>query len=300
MGGFDIFKSTWDGNKWSKPENLGYPLNTPDDDVYYYVSEKTNRGYLSTYREGGLGEKDIYEVIPIAKVKLIVTIKDSISQKNILDPDIKLSFSVENDSLKKYYNEIRLDSSENSLYLQSFKKYTVKIEKNGNLFYYNPIEIPLYEAEGNSIEKEFVIRYYTDSLSAGLKNLLITKTEVKPKIDSTIISKNYIFGNIFFEKNISKINPSYIPTLKKLITILKENKELKIEIQGFADEDGDDNFNKKLSELRALNVYDYLLSRGVSPKQIVFKGYGKTSKFGSGDSEEEKKLNRRVQFLKIN
>ena len=62
MGGFDVFKSTKDSSgNWSDPVNLGYPINTPDDDVYYYMSSSGKRGYLSSYREGGYGEKDIYE-----------------------------------------------------------------------------------------------------------------------------------------------------------------------------------------------------------------------------------------------
>ncbi len=65
MGGFDVFKSFYDEstNSWSKPVNLGYPLNTPSDDIYFYYSNEDNwSGYFSSYRRDGLGEKDIYKV----------------------------------------------------------------------------------------------------------------------------------------------------------------------------------------------------------------------------------------------
>lgn len=78
MGGFDVFKSFYDEstNSWSKPVNLGYPLNTPSDDIYFYYSNEDNwSGYFSSYRRDGLGEKDIYKVqfIPNVHVKGVVS-----------------------------------------------------------------------------------------------------------------------------------------------------------------------------------------------------------------------------------
>ncbi|MFQ3575918.1 MAG: OmpA family protein, partial [Cytophagales bacterium] len=300
MGGFDVFKCTWEGNKWGKPENLGHPLNTPDDDVYFYLSEATNRAYLSSYREGGYGEKDIYLAAPIAKVKLLANVIDSLSQKPILDADVKISFKVENDSLGKFSNQTSLSSSSLDLLLQSRKTYIVEFEKEGQKLYLTKLEIPVFLDEGKSLETQFVIPYYKDSLSAGLKNIQPEITKVEPKLDTAVITKDIIFGNVYFEKNISKINPSYFPVLKKLIALMKEHKDIKIEIQGFSDEDGDELYNRKLSELRAHNVYDYIVSRGISTKRVIFKGYGQTKKFGDGSSEIEKMQNRRVEFVKIN
>ena len=63
MGGFDIFKSVKDKNgNWSSPENLKYPINTPDDDIFYVQSTDGKRGYFSSIRNNGLGGKDIYTI----------------------------------------------------------------------------------------------------------------------------------------------------------------------------------------------------------------------------------------------
>ena len=63
MGGYDIFKSEWDdGRKWGPAQNMGYPINTPDDDSYYRLSPDGSYAYLSSYRIGGYGEKDIYTI----------------------------------------------------------------------------------------------------------------------------------------------------------------------------------------------------------------------------------------------
>lgn len=73
MGGFDIFKAALldpDMNVWEKPVNLGYPLNTVNDDIYFCLSEDGHTGYFSSEREGGLGGQDIYEVIfPTSQVE---------------------------------------------------------------------------------------------------------------------------------------------------------------------------------------------------------------------------------------
>lgn len=78
MGGYDVFKSEFDSTtmQWGDPINLGHPLNTPGDDIYFYYSDKNEwNGYFSSYRSGGLGEKDIYHVqfIPNVNVEGVVT-----------------------------------------------------------------------------------------------------------------------------------------------------------------------------------------------------------------------------------
>jgi outer membrane protein OmpA-like peptidoglycan-associated protein len=64
MGGFDVFRATFDpaANEWSEPENLGYPINTPDDDVFFVASKDGKRAYYSSIREDGMGYLDIYVI----------------------------------------------------------------------------------------------------------------------------------------------------------------------------------------------------------------------------------------------
>jgi outer membrane protein OmpA-like peptidoglycan-associated protein len=62
MGGYDVFKSVYQNGKWNEPENLGWPINTPDDDVYFVLSASGQHGYYSSDQPGGLGGKDIYRV----------------------------------------------------------------------------------------------------------------------------------------------------------------------------------------------------------------------------------------------
>lgn len=63
IGGYDIFSSVMDdAGNWSKPENMGYPVNSTDDDVFFVTSADGKRGYYSSFKEDGFGEKDIYQI----------------------------------------------------------------------------------------------------------------------------------------------------------------------------------------------------------------------------------------------
>lgn len=111
MGGYDIFKTTWNEkeNKWSEPENLGYPLNTPDDDMTISLSLTGRHGYISSCRVGGYGDLDIYKVIfndidpAYAIISGTLMNKDSISiYKIIASPDTEKNdtITVINDTIK--------------------------------------------------------------------------------------------------------------------------------------------------------------------------------------------------------
>ena len=62
MGGYDIFKSTFENGKWTEPVNIGYPINTPDDDVFFVISASGKHGYYSSIKEGGKGGQDLYMI----------------------------------------------------------------------------------------------------------------------------------------------------------------------------------------------------------------------------------------------
>lgn len=71
VGGFDIFKTKFDNDKWMSPKNLGYPVNSGTDDVFYSFNTKENRGYLSTMREDAVGNYDIYMVRYLKPLKVL-------------------------------------------------------------------------------------------------------------------------------------------------------------------------------------------------------------------------------------
>ncbi|RVU24232.1 OmpA family protein [Sandaracinomonas limnophila] len=104
-------------------------------------------------------------------------------------------------------------------------------------------------------------------------------------------------NNLFFELNKATLTPESEPELKRIVSVMNENKTLAIEISGHTDNTGTDEFNNKLSLDRANAVRDYLLNAGIDGNRIKSKGYGKTKPKESNDTEEGRAANRRVEFV---
>lgn len=163
MGGFDVFKSTKsEEGKWSEPENLRAPINTPDDDIFYVQSADGKRGYVSSIRKNGLGEKDIYRIDfdraiaePLTLLKGILTFNGTnktpsnvritvMDEEGIVVQDIR-----PNEKTGKYIMILAPG--------QKGKTYAVNFEADG----YQPISISLVIPPNSSyqeIEKEFVLQ----------------------------------------------------------------------------------------------------------------------------------------------
>lgn len=97
MGGYDIFKSEWDGIQWGKPVNLGYPANTPADEVFFTVQANGRKAYFDSNRRGGRGEKDIYQMLFVDNLELTLkgTVYNSVTRQPVKNPKISLSIPAE-------------------------------------------------------------------------------------------------------------------------------------------------------------------------------------------------------------
>lgn len=90
FGGYDVFKSVYDSvsHKWSKPENMGSPINTTDDDLYFMVSEGGKNGYYASARVDGKGEKDIYVINFLPDTNFVAIKKDSVLKDSLSKPPL--------------------------------------------------------------------------------------------------------------------------------------------------------------------------------------------------------------------
>jgi outer membrane protein OmpA-like peptidoglycan-associated protein len=284
MGGFDIFKSTLDfSGNWSEPVNLGHPINTPDDDVYYYVESDGYRGYLSSYRQGGYGEKDIYEIIPIPYIVIKGDILSENTGKKV--ENAKIIFTPQRKNSKSRM-DINAGSGSYESKIQSYDSYDVSIIKEGDTLHKEVYQIPLKRKEGEVIVKDFTVRTKE-----------IAKVDTLPKKDTTaiIVAPVLKAENIYFDVNKYNIRADAKAELDKLAQMMKENPSVKIEILGYTDTDGDDNLNMILSQNRASSAYKYLTSRGVKSSRLSYKGMGE-SNVNPNDTPENKQKNRRAEF----
>ncbi len=274
MGGYDIFVSHWESGAWSAPQNLGYPVNTPDDDVFFEVSASGLHGYYASYKKEGLGEKDIYMVtfhtpgIPAGKLTIV---RGVISDANTHEP---LSARIELIDIEKneHIGVFNTDSKTGRylVSLPSGRNYAAVVYADGYLFESGNFNLP-----DTASYKEFDM------------NL-----ELKPMTEGNII----ILNNIFFDTDKFELKSESGNELQRITGMMEKYPTLQIEISGHTDNKGSDAYNHRLSEQRAKSVVDYLISKGVAENRLSYKGYGKDQPFTTNDTPEGRKMNRRIEF----
>lgn len=272
MGGFDIFKSekTASGG-WSTPVNLGYPLNTAGEDVYFVLSANGKIGYYSSDKEGGQGRQDLYSVrMPVSEEPELALLKGTVKDETgkPLDADITITDNSSREVIAKFSS-----NSANGKYmvaLPSGKNYGITIEKKGKLFYSENVFLS---------EKD------------GYKELKNDVQLQSAKSGATVILKN-----IFFDSGKSDLRPESTIELQKLVKLLQENPSIKIEVSGHTDNTGNADANLALSKTRAQKVSEYLSSSGIPNNRLIYKGYGSTKPISDNTTEEGRQKNRRTEF----
>jgi outer membrane protein OmpA-like peptidoglycan-associated protein len=290
MGGFDVFKSVRDTvtNTWSQPVNMGYPINTPDDDVYYYLTHNDKKGYLSSYREGGYGEKDIYEIAPIPYVIFICNLDNCKSRK-------ELTYVIT--SQKKTTRPVNVSG---------------KVENNkitAKILAYNTYRLALYDGKDTIYTENFGVEF-TEETNKTISKSIAAPCPDPPVVDSfpppkdtikpTVQDENLVLNNIYFESSRADLNEGAKAELDNISDMLKKNTKVTVEVAGHADSKGPDDLNLSLSDKRARAAFNYLVSKGVKKQRLKVKGYGETKPIGDNETEEGRAKNRRVEFIIIN
>ncbi|HQQ93055.1 MAG TPA: OmpA family protein [Bacteroidia bacterium] len=303
MGGYDIFKTTLVNGQWQKPENLGYPINGPDDDVFFVVSGSGNRAYFASSKTGGYGEKDIYRITFLGPEKTpILNTQDQLisvranpvnnlkteSQVALNSARLTILKGVVSDaeSAKALESQIDLVNNDKNLVLATFKSnsstgkylvtlpsgfnYGIAVKKEGYLFHSENFNLP------DTMQfQEFVL------------DIKLKKLEV---------GNSVVLKNIFFDFDQSKIRPESAAELSRLVKLLNDNPKLKVEIASHTDDIGSPDYNQKLSENRSNAVTEYLINKGINGTRLIAKGYGESKPIDKNDSETGRQNNRRTEF----
>jgi len=274
MGGYDIFSCTIDletAKILTNPVNVGYPINTADDDVFFVWSPDNKRAYFASEREGGYGEKDIYMLERKDIEAQLVVLKGKIlsSQTKLpLGSKITVIDNVTQKSMGVY--ESNSSSGNFIVILPEGKNYGIRVESPGYFFYSKNIDIPVLEH----------YQEIDDTIS----------------LDPLKVGTKIVLRNVFFDIDKSTLRNESEAELNHLLEILQNNKNIKIQISGHTDSDGNEDHNLALSEARAHTVADYLINKGIESSRLTYKGYGETKPYAPNDSPENKQLNRRTEI----
>ncbi|MBS1646629.1 MAG: OmpA family protein [Bacteroidetes bacterium] len=302
MGGYDVFKSTYENGKWGVPENLGYPINGPEDDVFFIVSGSGYHGYFASAKQGGYGKTDIYRITFLGPEKqpalmnednLLASVAAPVSDfkaekivskgpkmtilKGIIsDEQTKQPLEASIDLIDNEKNEVIATFNSNStsgkylVSLPSGKNYGIAVKKEGYLFHSENFDLPA-TADFQEVEKNIELK----------------------KID---IGKTIVLRNIFFDFDKATIRPESANELDRLIKLLNDNPTLRIELGSHTDSKGSDDYNQKLSQQRSQSVVNYLISKGIGSARLEAKGYGETQPIATNDTDEGRQQNRRTEF----
>jgi len=275
FGSKDIYYSRMDDSgKWQKPVNIGYPINSFDDESGLVVSADGNFGLFSSNLKNGFGAQDIYSFgIPeqarpakVTYVKGIVRDKDTKKtiESNVQVIDLKTNKTVFDDYTDPETGEFLAVMPIGSDYL-------FNVNAEGYLFYSENFEL-----KAADINKPYQIEVAIEKIKQG---------------------GNVTLRNIFFDTNKFNLLPASIRELDLLIDFLHQNESVNIEIQGHTDNVGDDKLNDKLSFNRANAVYDYLIKNQIDAKRLTFKGFGASKPIADNKTEPGRKNNRRTSFV---
>lgn len=275
MGNKDIFISRMqDNGHWSLPLNMGYPINTFNEESGLIVSPNGSTAFFSSNLKDGYGDMDIYQFklpadkqpMPITYVKGVVRDKES---RQFLEAKVQVVNLLNKQTAYNDYTD-----KENGEFLAVMPigaNYAFNASADGYLFYSENYELGL-----GSKTQPYLLEINLERLKVG---------------------NNMVLKNIFFETNEYKLLPESITELSTLIELLKQNLKVEIEIQGHTDNVGNDSQNEKLSLNRAKAVYDELILQKIDPSRLTFKGYGETKPIAGNDAEVQRKQNRRTSFL---
>jgi outer membrane protein OmpA-like peptidoglycan-associated protein len=139
----------------------------------------------------------------------------------------------------------------------------------------------------------------SEDMNMMLKNFKLAEGGAMNMLGKKFTDTKIITHGINFDYNKASIKPESMGTLNMIVNIMKENPELKFEIDGHTDSDGDDAYNMTLSQQRAETVKNQLTSMGIAATRLTAKGYGETKPISTDNSIESKANNRRVEFVKI-
>ena len=303
MGGYDVFRTEKQENgSWSEPENLGYPINTPNNDVFYEEIEAGRTAYYATNREAGYGGMDIYKVIYLGTEKEMALME-------LTDPIV---------GVLKPYDDIYFHETKNIDVDSSFIVYGLVTDSENGKPIVSKIEIIDNEANrviatavsdtgGNYLIRLPQSKIYGVEIVAEGYLLFIDLVDISNKNRDDLVRQDFqlvrvevgakvILKNIYFESGKSTLKTESYTSLNNVVKLLEANPTLRIEISGHTDNVGSMKTNMKLSNDRAKSVVDYLVAQGISASRLEYKGYAFQQPIADNKTEEGRAQNRRVEF----
>ncbi|MDU0370197.1 OmpA family protein [Hymenobacter endophyticus] len=282
MGGLDVYRcEQLAADKWSIPQNLGYPLNTYENEASIYITSDNRRGLCSRSKATVAGVKQErdrpvelfgFEVPKEVRARETSTytqgrVYDAFTKKPI-KADVQL-YDLNTDELVQYVGS----DAENG-------EYTVVLNEGR--------QYAMYAAADKYLMRSLSFDY-SDKRRFDPLTLDIYLEPVRS-------GRSIVLNNLFFDSKEFALKPKSRTELNRLVAFMKQYPDVQVEISGHTDDVGSDDDNLGLSQNRAKSVYTYLLSQGVKAQRLRYRGYGEAKSIHPNDTDEHRQQNRRIEL----
>jgi peptidoglycan-associated lipoprotein len=271
-------------------ENLGQPVNSSSDDFGIFLF-RPDRGFLTSNREGGKGDDDIYTFVnedPNLRVVNYflqgITYTTKPDSSRIILPDTKVTLVDGNGNVMQDF--VTGNDGQFLFKVYENENYTLIGETDGYLVKRQP-----YTTIGKSVP--------LTSFKELINNVTLDTVLVLDRLAKDVVFR---LNNIYFELDKSEIRSDAARELDKLVELLNDNPEIKIEMSSHTDSIASREYNKGLSQRRAESTVNYLIKKGIDPERLVAKGYGEDKPIARNtnpdgtDNPEGRQRNRRTEF----
>ncbi|MDQ3392542.1 MAG: OmpA family protein [Bacteroidota bacterium] len=341
FGGIDLYSATMDGNgRWVNVKNMGNEINTSGDELFPHVTDD-GRLFFSSNGHPGLGQLDIFVAVRKEGKIEIENLGTPINSANddfglsYINP--MHGFFSSNRSSSKGDDDIFLlidNSPERKVVNYFLAGLTYTTNDQGEEEILPNVKIRFVDSSGNLIEEaasdldgkfnfkveggmnyelvgakqgHFTTREEFTTVGKTVPQEELTKPvtnitfETKLVLDKIVLNKTIVLENIYYDLDKADIRSDAAVEIDKLVALLKDNPNIKIELGSHTDSRADDDYNLRLSQRRAESAVNYIVSEGIDKTRIRAKGYGETQLINrctndAACSEEEHQQNRRTEF----
>lgn len=279
MGGFDVFSADGGPSRYTNLTNLGYPLNTSADDLYY-IKDPVGKpdAYVVSNRVGSIALKnptccdDIWRVQYDPKLTVVGRVINSRTQKAVNDVVVKM---VDDQGALRTFN-----SADGNFQFYTPRGHAYVITGDKEHFTSTRVQISTENVKRTDPDNAVQVTIYMDSIG---------------------INGGFDVSNVYYDFNKSDLKPESIASLDSLVNFMKDNPSLNVEIYSHADAKGDDGYNRDLSLRRAQSVRNYLSQNGIAESRMIAKPFGESkparpNQINGNDNPAGRAMNRRTEF----
>jgi hypothetical protein len=338
MGDLDLYRSTFDATKkeWTEPVNLGYPINSVENDIYFVLTADEKFAYVSSLRHDNIGEQDIYkidmqnwkpvyldrpeysEVFAEATKNVIPTSNPSKAESNpVLVTTTAATPAITAPDVTSTKVNVTIPPPTRSTVNVTWK---LSEEGNGKAL---DADVNMTDAKGKHVDvKKTGLGVYGTTLELSADSSASYRVNISAANFVPYMSSLYFHGaggdisedvklrkspeatthvvNVGYVMNVyfshDGVDPLSYEGIRNLLQMMKNSPTMKVEISGHTDSHGPDSYNQSLSQRRAEAVRNILIKGGADANRVTAVGYGETKPLETNDTLEGKRLNRRIEF----